>query len=68
LEATWLWPLYVRYNTGRHISENGGARFDPERSRMYGGLNHFDLLGHPAIAEQISEWISASRLKALPPA
>jgi hypothetical protein len=43
---------------GKHA---GGARFDTERSRIYGGLTHFDLLGHPVIADQISEWIAASR-------
>jgi hypothetical protein len=43
---------------GKHAN---GVRFDTERSRIYGGLTHFDLLGHPAIADQISEWLEASR-------
>lgn len=51
---------------GKH-GEQG--RWQLETSRIYGGLTHFDLLGHPAIADQISEWIGAAPTApgALPP-
>ena len=39
-------------------------RFDVERSRNYGGFTHFHLVSHPAVYEQISEWISRPALAA----
>jgi hypothetical protein len=39
---------------GQHALKH---RFDIDRSRSLGGLNHFGLLGHPAVYEVIRGWI-----------
>ena len=33
-------------------------RFPVENYHHVGGANHFDLLNHPAIYEQIKRWVS----------
>jgi pimeloyl-ACP methyl ester carboxylesterase len=41
-------------------------RFPVDHYRHYGGATHFDLLGHPAIADQIIEWLAGKPQLALP--
>jgi hypothetical protein len=108
-------PLYLRYNRGRHISENGREladlldqvdaawpveirlsrrlpgpespsarafgdllvlrhsawahngpgermRFPIDNHRHVGGVNHFDLLNHPAVYEQLKRWLGSRRM------
>jgi pimeloyl-ACP methyl ester carboxylesterase len=43
---------------GQHASR---GRFDLERSRSLGPLTHFDLLNHPAVYENVREWLSGAR-------
>jgi hypothetical protein len=33
-------------------------RFPVDHYRHYGGATHFDLLGHPAVGDQIVRWLS----------
>ena len=42
-------------------------RFPVDNYRHYGGATHFDLLGHPAIAEQIVSWLAPREPVALLP-
>jgi pimeloyl-ACP methyl ester carboxylesterase len=42
-------------------------RFPVENYRHYGGATHFDLLGHPAIADQIVKWLAPREPVALLP-
>ncbi len=60
---------------GRHIGDllvlHGSAwdspssrqalRFPVDNYRHYGGASHFDLLGHPAIGDQIVKWLGGDR-------
>jgi hypothetical protein len=39
-------------------------RFPVDNYRHYGGATHFDLLGHPAVADQIVRWLSPRLLPA----
>lgn len=32
--------------------------FEPDKGRLFGGLDHFDLLNHPAVYDQLAEWLS----------
>jgi pimeloyl-ACP methyl ester carboxylesterase len=43
--------------------DRGGERmqFPIDRYRHLGGANHFDLLNHPAVYEQISRWLITGR-------
>jgi PGAP1-like protein len=43
-------------------------RFDLDHYRNLGGANHFDLLNHPAVYEQISRWISGRSARGRAPA
>jgi PGAP1-like protein len=52
-------------------SQRGRAerlRFDAGHYRNLGGANHFDLLNHPAVYEQISRWIDAGGARPAVPA
>jgi pimeloyl-ACP methyl ester carboxylesterase len=42
-------------------------RFPVDHYRHYGGATHFDLLGHPAIADQIVKWLAPREPVALLP-
>jgi hypothetical protein len=42
-------------------------RFGVENYRHYGGATHFDLLGHPAVADQIVRWLAPREPVALLP-
>lgn len=42
-------------------------RFGVENYRHYGGATHFDLLGHPAVADQIVKWLAPREPVALLP-
>ncbi|HWD65492.1 MAG TPA: hypothetical protein VG405_09985 [Solirubrobacteraceae bacterium] len=42
-------------------------RFPVDHYRHYGGATHFDLLGHPAIADQIVNWLAPREPVALLP-
>jgi pimeloyl-ACP methyl ester carboxylesterase len=57
--GTLLGDLLVRVPSAS--GRGGGARrieFDAGNGCELGGLNHFDLLGHPAVYEQLRDWIS----------
>jgi pimeloyl-ACP methyl ester carboxylesterase len=41
-----------------HGGRGKRLRFPVDQYRHYGGLNHFQLLNHPAIYEQIRKWLS----------
>ncbi|HET9719070.1 MAG TPA: alpha/beta fold hydrolase [Solirubrobacteraceae bacterium] len=66
------------HRIGRHIGDllvlHGSAwgmprrgerlRFPVDNYRHYGGATHFDLLGHPAVGDQIVSWLSPRQLPA----
>ena len=52
--------LLVRFASA---SGNGRQRkipFEIDHGRHLGGLNHFDLINHPAVYEQIRDWLARS--------
>ncbi|HWD85142.1 MAG TPA: hypothetical protein VG321_05280 [Solirubrobacteraceae bacterium] len=70
------------HRIGRHIGDllvlHGSAwgtpgrgerlRFPVDHYRHYGGATHMDLLGHPAVADQIVKWLAPREPVALLPA
>ena len=36
--------------------------FDPGHYRHLGATSHFDLLGHPAVADQLARWLAQAQL------
>ena len=57
--GTLVGDLLVRFPSA---SGRGRARripFELDRGRHLGGLNHFDLLNHPAVYEQIRAWLAS---------
>ncbi len=59
--------LVLRSSAWAHGGKGERLRFPVEHYSHVGGANHFDLLNHPAIYEQIRIWLSAAR-PALPAA
>jgi pimeloyl-ACP methyl ester carboxylesterase len=58
--------LVLRASAWSHGKRGERMRFPVDQYRHVGGINHFDLLNHPAIYEQIKLWISARRPGELP--
>jgi len=52
-----LGDLLVRRESAWDTSRGEKARFGVDRYRHLSGTHHFDLLGHPAIAEQLIAWL-----------
>jgi pimeloyl-ACP methyl ester carboxylesterase len=50
--------LLVRFPSASGKGRRRSVPFEVENGRHLGGLNHFDLLGHPAVYEQIRTWIT----------
>lgn len=60
--------LLVRHSSAWGFEPPGQRlRFPIENYRHYGGATHFDLLGHPAIADQLVKWLSPRQPVALLP-
>lgn len=51
--------LVLRSSAWAHAKRRERLRFPIEHYHHVGGANHFDLLNHPAIYEQIKRWVSA---------
>ena len=49
-----------------HGKRGERMRFPVDQYRHVGGINHFDLLNHPAIYDQIKRWLKAGRRGELP--
>jgi hypothetical protein len=60
--------LVLRASAWSHGKRGEQMRFPVDQYRHVGGINHFDLLNHPAIYNQIKQWISAGRPGELPTA
>jgi pimeloyl-ACP methyl ester carboxylesterase len=50
--------LVLRGSAWAHRGRGQRLRFGPEHYRHLGGANHFALLNHPAIYEQIRAWLA----------
>ncbi len=72
--GAWLGDLLVRMPSSSGQGTGKGRRipFEVDNGHELSGINHFDLLNHPAVYEQLRTWITrAARrpaLPALPPA
>ena len=72
--GAWLGDLLVRMpsSSGRGTGKGRRIPFEVDNGHELSGINHFDLLNHPAVYEQLRTWITrAARrpaLPALPPA
>jgi len=57
-----LGDLLVRPGSavGSHSEEERRIRAQPENCRVFHGLNHFDLLDHPSVHEQLVAWFGRS--------
>ncbi len=58
--GAWLGDLLVRVPSGSGRGDGKGRRipFEVDNGHELTGLNHFDLLGHPAVYEQLRAWIT----------
>jgi hypothetical protein len=52
-----LGDLLVRFPSASGHSRKRRIPFEVDHGRHLGGLNHFQLLNHPAVYEQIRHWI-----------
>jgi pimeloyl-ACP methyl ester carboxylesterase len=52
--------LLVHRRSAWDIGRGEQVRFAPDRYRHLADANHFDLLGHPAIGEQLVRWLSGA--------
>jgi pimeloyl-ACP methyl ester carboxylesterase len=53
--------LVLRASAWAHPGRGHRLRFPVEQYAHLGGANHFDLLNHPAIYDQIQRWLGAQR-------
>jgi pimeloyl-ACP methyl ester carboxylesterase len=53
--------VVLRASAWDHVGRGERMRFPVHHYRHVGGANHFDLLGHPAIYEQIARWLAGER-------
>jgi hypothetical protein len=58
--------LVLRASAWSHGQRGERMRFPVDQYRHVGGINHFDLLNHPAIYDQIRLWINPTRAGGLP--
>ena len=57
--GTLLGDLLVRVPSASGCGGSGRqVEFEAGNGRELSGLNHFDLLRHPAVYEQLCDWIS----------
>ena len=52
--------LVLRSSAWSHGGRGERMRFPVDHYRHVGGANHFDLLNHPAIYDQITRWLTAT--------
>jgi pimeloyl-ACP methyl ester carboxylesterase len=53
--------LVLRASAWAHGGRGERMRFPIDNYRDFGGLNHFDLLNHPAVYGQIRRWLGSGR-------
>jgi pimeloyl-ACP methyl ester carboxylesterase len=53
--------LVLRASAWAHGKRGERMRFPVDQYRHVGGINHFDLLNHPAIYDQMRLWLTAGR-------
>ena len=58
--------LLVRYPSASGIGRRRRIPFEIENGRHLGGLNHIQLLNHPAVYEQIHGWLEPGRVTGAP--
>jgi pimeloyl-ACP methyl ester carboxylesterase len=54
--------LVLRASAWAHGGRGERMRFPLDNYRHVGGINHFDLLNHPAVYEQINRWLGSGRM------
>lgn len=54
--------LFVARNSAWDLGADRQIAFDADHYSHLGDASHFDLLGHPAIAEQLVRWLGGSEL------
>jgi hypothetical protein len=64
--GTILGDLLVRLPSASGHGRTRRIPFEVDHGRHLGGLNHFQLLNHPAVYEQIRRWIDRSAGAAAP--
>lgn len=53
--------LLVRYSSAAGSDGQRRIPFDVEHGAHVGGVNHFDLLDHPAVYEHLRDWLAVTR-------
>jgi pimeloyl-ACP methyl ester carboxylesterase len=68
--GSWLGDLLVRVPSASGRGNGKGRRipFEVDNGHELSGLNHFDLLNHPAVYEQLRTWITRTRRRPALPA
>jgi pimeloyl-ACP methyl ester carboxylesterase len=61
-----LGDLLVRYPSASGSGPRRRIPFEIDNGLHLGGLNHFDLLNHPSVYEQLSKWLARPALAAAP--
>jgi pimeloyl-ACP methyl ester carboxylesterase len=54
-----LGDLLVRFPSASGKGKQRTIPFEVDRGRHLGGLNHFDLLNHPQVYDQLHSWLAA---------
>jgi hypothetical protein len=54
--------LVLRHSALAHDGPGERMRFPVDNYRHLGGVNHFDLLNHPAVYEQLKRWLGSRRM------
>ena len=57
--ASLLGDLLVRYPSASGSGRRRRSPFEIDKGRHIGGVNHFQLLNHPAVYAQIRDWLGA---------
>ena len=55
--------LLVRYPSASGSDHHRTIPFELEHGAHIGGINHFDLLNHPAVYEHLTRWLTRNRTK-----
>ncbi|TMM10790.1 MAG: alpha/beta fold hydrolase [Actinobacteria bacterium] len=58
LPGSAIGDLLVRFSSASGRGRSRRIPFEIENGRHVGGINHFQLLNHPAVYEQIRSWLS----------
>ncbi|MGZ4173388.1 MAG: esterase/lipase family protein [Solirubrobacteraceae bacterium] len=54
--------LVLRHSAWAHERPGERMRFPIDNYRHIGGVNHFELLNHPAVYEQLKRWLGGRRM------